>query len=158
MNEKKCQWKHPKLMWRERKKKERKKGISSNWGQLQMMQQMSNGNTRRRAKREMNRINIWSKNDWKFSKISDSYQTTGPGSSEANKQDKFQNNLPIQEKKYSQDKGNYFLALRKYFHKYFMKTSLYFRNCLKSFKKMVNMMWQWLVLFCVVCSSFLFTY
>ena len=67
---------------------------------------------------------------------------TGPGSSEANKKDKFQNNLPIQEKKYSQDKGNYFLALRKYFHKYFMKTSLYFRNCLKSFKKMVNMMWQ----------------
>jgi len=67
-------------MWRERKKEWNIQEL----GELQMVKQMSNGNTRRRAKREMNRINIWSKNDWKFSKISDSYQTTDLGSSEAN--------------------------------------------------------------------------
>lgn len=43
---------------KQKQKQQQKNGISKNWGQLQTVQQMSNGNTRRRTKREMNRINI----------------------------------------------------------------------------------------------------
>lgn len=42
-----------------------------------------------RKKRGRNIRNIWSNNDWEFSKINDRHQTTDPGNSKDTKYDKY---------------------------------------------------------------------
>ena len=69
--------------------KKNKNKISKNCVHVQKCN-MCNGNTIRKRKRESNRRNIWRNNRYKFSKTNYIHQTTGPGSSENTKQDKYQ--------------------------------------------------------------------
>lgn len=63
--------------------------IFNNCGTITKESHMHDGNTRRRKEEEEIRRNIWSNDDWEFSKINNRQQTTNPGSSENTKQDKF---------------------------------------------------------------------